>query len=177
MENPESQFTKIELFFSARNLKNREILCKNHVFCIILLQDPDQHYFEVARTGIRKNTLNPNWKESVVLDFYFEKYQKIAFEVYAQGKKDFYNLGDVSTTLGDLAGQGVNILKLDPGGQLIVRVDQYASSRNVYMIELHGIKIDKKDTLGKSDPYLIISKRLPGYQWLEIHKTEVKKKH
>ncbi len=34
-------------------------------------------------------------------------------------------------------------------------------------------KLDKKDFLGKSDPYLIISRQLPDGSFVSVHKTKV----
>ena len=38
---------------------------------------------------------------------------------------------------------------------------------------MSGIKLDKKDWFGKSDPYLIFYKSLSPGQWKEVHRTEV----
>ena len=173
VEAAPSQSSKVELFFSARNLKNKDLLSKSDPYLMILFEDASNNYYEVARTSKRKNTLDPNWKETITLDFFFEKKQNILFRVYDDDETNPDFLGEVYSTLGDLVAKGVSILKLDRGGQLVVRVDEYENSRNAFRITLNGIKLDKKDTFGKSDPYLIIYKSLPGDQWVEIHRTEV----
>jgi hypothetical protein len=172
-EAKQSLFSKVELFFSARNLKNKDLLSKSDPYLLIQLEDSNQSYFEVARTSKRKNTLNPNWRETITLDFYFEMCQNILFQVYDEDEQHPDFLGEVYTTLGDLVAKGVSILPLNLGGQVVVRVDEYSNSRNAFLITLHGVKLDKKDTFGKSDPYLIIYKNLPGNQWVEVYKTEV----
>ena len=176
VEVPNPLFSKVELFFSARNLKNKDLLSKSDPYLMILFQDSNQEYFEVARTGTKKNSLNPDWKETVTLDYYFEKRQNILFRVFDEDESSSQILGEVHSSLGDLVAQGMSILKLDRGGQLVVRVDEYENSRNAYMITLHGIKLDKKDLFGKSDPYLIFYRNLPGGQWAEVHRTEIIKK-
>ena len=175
-EAVDSLYSKIELFLSGRNLKKKDLLGKCSPLLVLLLQHSGENFFEVGRTSAKADTQNPNWKETITLDYYFERRQNLILRVYDNEVSDSSCIGEVSSSLGDLVAQGTCILKLDRGGQVVVRVDEYENSRNAYMITLHGTKLDKKDFFGKSDPYLIIYKSLPGDHWVEVHRTEVIKK-
>ena len=57
--------------------------------------------------------------------------------------------------------------------QIVVVAEELGSSKEVVHIKLNGRKLDKKDFLGKSDPYIIISKLMEDGTWTNVHKTEV----
>ena len=82
---------------------------------MILFQDSNQEYFEVARTGTKKIPLTLIGKRQT-LDYYFEKRQNILFQVFDEDESSSQILGEVHSCLGDLVAQGMSILKLDRGG-------------------------------------------------------------
>lgn len=41
------------------------------------------------------------------------------------------------------------------------------------MLHFRGVKLDKKDTFGKSDPYLIFYRNISQNQWSEVYRTEI----
>ena len=165
--------TKVELFLSARNLKDKDTFSKSDPFCIVYLEGQGQRYVEVGRTVKRKNNLNPNWKETVTLDFFFEQRQNLKFVVYDYDEHSPDELGSVFTTLGDIVGKGTSILNLSVGGTLIVRAEEIKLSKDSFLLHFRGIKLDKKDTFGKSDAYIILYKSLNQNQWTEVYRTEV----
>ena len=150
--------TRVELFLSARNLK--DTLSKIDPFCLVYLEVQGQNYVEVGRTNKRKNNLNPNWRETVVLDFLFEQKQNLKFAIYDNNENSPIELGSVFTTLGDIVVKGTIILNLTIGGTLIVRAEEIKSSKDSFLFHFKGINLDKKDTFGKSDPYIILLKSL-----------------
>ena len=173
-----SQFlsTKVEIFISGRDLQNKDILSKSDPFCIISHQPAGAaSYLDLERTEVVLNSLNPDWKKSVIMDFFFESKQSLRFSVFDYDESSPDPLGDVYTTLGDLVAKGTTFLKLSTKGTLVVRVEEVKASQESFVLKMRGIKLDKKDWFGKSDPYLIFYRSLGVNQWKEVHRTEVVK--
>ena len=165
--------TRVEIFLAARNLKNKDVLSKSDPFCIIYLENNQSKYYEIGRTSAKKNNLNPNWSDSFIVDYFFEVKQNIRFEVYDYDDSSPDSLGNTFSTIGELVSKGTSILNLSIGGSLVVRIQEVKNSRESFIFGLRGIKLDKKDTFGKSDPYLIFYKSIGENQWTEVHRTEV----
>lgn len=83
---------RIELFLSARNLKNQDVLsvsdpkCKVSKTWVIFLKvfykvgsTPDK---QVGQTEAIKENLNPDWKKTIEIDYIFEMQQILRFEVW-----------------------------------------------------------------------------------------------
>jgi len=99
---------KIELFLSARNLKDLDVFSKSDPYVKILWKRDytQHHYAPLGRTETIQNNLNPNFGKSFIIDFLFESRQEIRFELYDdddKGQKDDF-IGYVETTVGALMG-------------------------------------------------------------------------
>jgi len=51
--------------------------------------------------------------------------------------------------------------------------EELSGNKEVVHLKVNGRKLDKKDFLGKSDPYILISKMLDDGTYSQVHKTEV----
>lgn len=76
----DSLVMKVKLFISARKLKNLDLLSKSDPLCKIH-EWVGNKWVLIGTTESIKNNLNPDWTTGVEIDFYFEKMQKIKFEV------------------------------------------------------------------------------------------------
>ena len=166
---------KVEVFISARDLKNSDTFSKSDPYCVLSLQTPGAtNYSDVGMTEVIQNNLNPNWTKTVDLDYYFEAKQNLKFTVYDYDDSSPDEMGVAFVTLGELVGKGTSFVKLSTKGSLIIRVEEITTtSRDTFLFHMRGIKLDKKDTFGKSDPYLKFYKNVGVDQWVEVHKTEV----
>lgn len=61
-------------------------------------------------------------------------------------------------------------------GSITVVAEEMHSMLGIVHMTVHGQGLDKKDFLGKSDPYLNIYRQHDGGNWVKIHTTEVIKK-
>ncbi|OMJ92385.1 hypothetical protein SteCoe_4827 [Stentor coeruleus] len=165
--------TKVEIFVAARELINKDTFSKSDPFCCLDIQYGSGSYTEIGMTEVKKNNLNPTWKKTFQLDYYFEAKQPLKFSVFDYDEENSDDLGNAFITLGELVGKGTSFLKLNRGGTLVVRVEEVKLSRDAFMLRFRGIKLDKKDTFGKSDPYLIFYRNISQNQWTEIHRTEI----
>ena len=63
---------RIEIFVSCRNLDDLDFITVTDSFLIVKLVENNQPEKQVLKTKVYWNDLNPNYAETVVVDFYFE---------------------------------------------------------------------------------------------------------
>ncbi|OMJ84943.1 hypothetical protein SteCoe_13851 [Stentor coeruleus] len=166
--------TKVDIFLSAKNLVDLDTFSKSDPFCTLLQQlTPGGPYTVVGSTEVIKNDLNPNWNTSFQLDYFFEASQPLRFIVYDFDRGTSDDLGIIDVLLGELVRKKTSFLNLTNEGKLIVRVEEVRQSKEKYMLSLRGVGLDKKDTFGKSDPYLVFYRSLGHNQWIEVKRTEI----
>ena len=97
---------KVELFISGRQLKDLDVFSKSDPQCRVY-EFINNQYVPKGRTEQVINNLNPNFSTSIIMDYFFEKAQKLKF-VFIDGdcsKHDDYDLiGEVETTMGNIMG-------------------------------------------------------------------------
>ena len=72
----------VRLYIQGRNLQNLDKLSYSDPCVIVteLSQDSENNWFEIGRTEIVRNNLNPDFSKYIEANFYFEKNQKLRFE-------------------------------------------------------------------------------------------------
>ena len=97
---------KVDLFISGRQLKDLDVFSKSDPQCRVFELINGQ-YIPKGRTEQINNNLNPNFSTRIVMDYYFEKSQKLKF-VMIDGdcaSHDEYDLiGEFETTMGNIMG-------------------------------------------------------------------------
>ena len=63
---------RIQIFVSCRNLDDLDFITVTDSFLIVKLVENNQPEKQVLKTKVYWNDLNPNYAETVVVDFYFE---------------------------------------------------------------------------------------------------------
>lgn len=146
-----------------------------------------RRYEEVGRTENVKNCLDPRFSRSFVVNYYFEEVQKVMIGVYdidnttpELSDDDF--LGKVETTLGQIVSNTpfTKPLLYSSGqragnGVITVRAEEIKEGTGSVAMTFYAKKLDKKDFLGKSDPYLEVLRMTPDGSWQLVHRTEVVK--
>lgn len=71
-------------------------------------------------------------------------------------------------------------LELPPGfpgksSSIIVCAEEIGTNKEILHIKMNGRNLDKKDMFGKSDPFVMICKKMDDGSWTNVHKTDVKK--
>eukprot|EP01129_Flabellula_baltica_P010468 TRINITY_DN4429_c0_g1_i1.p1 TRINITY_DN4429_c0_g1~~TRINITY_DN4429_c0_g1_i1.p1 ORF type:complete len:448 (-),score=111.47 TRINITY_DN4429_c0_g1_i1:395-1738(-) len=177
--------SKIELAFSCRDLVNLDTLSKSDPQIWVEMRDPRTgNYVFLGRTEMIKNNLNPNFQTRIRVDYYFEEVQMMKFTiadidhpVETLAGQDI--IGEVILPLSDIVGSRSqqatrNIVHpvRNKSGKLIVTAEEIGDSNMSYFFRASGHHLDKKDFLGKSDPFLEFSKQKDG-NWIVFHRTEV----
>lgn len=174
------QYQKVELFFACRKLKDLDILSKSDPQVKVSVNS-GKGFVNVGSTEVQRNNLNPNFTQSIYVDFIFEVKQIIKFEVLDVDKHSTDVIGEVETTVGAIVGakNQTSILDLHhksskSTGKIIIKADQVHESRENLYMQWSGIKIANVDGFfGKSDPFLrFLRKNNSGGDFLMNHETE-----
>ena len=89
---------KVELYFSCRNLKCKDLGSLSDPFVVLFTVDAKKFKREVFRTKIKWNTHSPDFAETFETDFIFEQRQIFVVEVRDADDKtgtQFDSLGSV----------------------------------------------------------------------------------
>ncbi|XP_034998530.2 copine-3-like isoform X1 [Hippoglossus stenolepis] len=179
--------TKVALSISCQNLLDMDTFSKSDPLCVLFMNSSGPHWCEIGRTEKIKNSLNPSFSKTFVIDYYFEMVQKLKFEVYdidsencSLQEADF--LGEVECTLGQVVSskkitRPLVMKNKSPAGKGTITISgEERTDNRVVEFEMAARKLDKKDFFGKSDPFLEFFKQTET-GWQLAHRTEVVKKN
>uniref|UniRef100_A0A8C3AWH6 Copine-3 n=1 Tax=Cyclopterus lumpus TaxID=8103 RepID=A0A8C3AWH6_CYCLU len=141
---------------------------------------------ELARTERLTNSSSPSFSQRLRLDYHFESVQNLKLGVYDidnsssdLGDDDY--LGGVELTLGQIVSsktltRPLQLKKGKPAGKgsITITAEEIKDNRAI-QLEFEAKNLDKKDTFGKSDPFLEFFKKGDDGKWQLVHRTEVVK--
>ena len=193
MSSADLPTSSVEVSIRCTDLIDRDIMSKSDPLCVVFQKTGNNakssKWLEVGRTEMISDSLNPQWAKKFVLSYNFEVRQMLKFEVYdsdsssvSLNQHDF--LGRCEVSLGQvISSQGrqyvaalkdvQNVTGSGSKGKIYITAEELTANKEVATFEVCGIKLDKKDFFGKSDPFLVIYKESPNGQWVVVHKTEV----
>ncbi|KAK7114316.1 hypothetical protein V1264_000394 [Littorina saxatilis] len=183
----QDQFTsKVELRVECRSLLDKDVMSKSDP-CAVLYMFRNGRYEELGRTENVKNCLDPRFSRAFLVNFFFEEVQKVKIAIYdidnitpELSDDDF--LGQIETTLGQVVSNNpfTKPLLLRNGhkagkGVITIRAEEIKEGTERVAMTFHAKKLDKKDFLGKSDPFLEVQRATSDGSWQVVHRTEVVK--
>ena len=158
------------LSITCKGLLNKDALSKSDPFCLVM-----ENQVEIGRTETIKNNLNPSFVKKIQLKYYFERVQKLLFNVRDDDGSNSEDLGSVEITLAQIISKSEIEVPLQINGKEKGKI--IVSGREIKQVKpgflsfkCNGTKLDKKDTFGKSDPYLILYNGLTNEK---IYESEV----
>uniref|UniRef100_A0A7N8WJ62 Copine-3 n=1 Tax=Mastacembelus armatus TaxID=205130 RepID=A0A7N8WJ62_9TELE len=178
--------TKVELSVSCSNLLDKDYGSKSDPLCVLLQNTGGDNWVELARTERILNNQNPSFVERLRVDYHFETVQNLKLAVYdidnsTSDLKDDDYLGGTELTLGQIVSsktvtRPLQLQKNKPAGKgtITVTAEEIKDNRAIEL-EMEAKNLDKKDTFGKSDPFLEFSKQGDDGRWQLVHRTEVVK--
>ncbi|XP_018429910.1 PREDICTED: copine-1-like isoform X1 [Nanorana parkeri] len=178
--------TKIQLSISCADLLDKDVGSKSDPLCVVQQSIGDGKWSELARTEKVKNCQSPEFSTKPVVDYFFEKVQNIKFGVYDIDNKsvnlnDDDYLGGYECTLGQIVSNRKlkGPLELKKGklagkGTITIIAEEIKDAR-IVNLEIEARNLDKKDFLGKSDPFLELYRQGDDGSWQLAHRTEVVK--
>ncbi|KAJ6234835.1 copine [Anaeramoeba flamelloides] len=186
-----SSFSKIMLSISCKDLISLDTLSKSDPLAVLFEVNPKTHKAtEIGRTEWYKDNSNPVFSKTFVVEYRFETVQLYKIGLYDYDGKnkrlsqmDF--IGEIKFNLGELMGSRgmalskhlINVKKPKrKNGICTVIGEESEESSSLVKMRLQGIKLEKKDFFGKSDPFLnFYRKQVEGEGWIKVHSTEVRK--
>ncbi|CAL1612957.1 unnamed protein product [Knipowitschia caucasica] len=175
----------VEISVSCSDLLDKDVGSKSDPLCVLLQKDQDK-WTEVGRTERVENCSSPSFSSRLRLQFHFETVQNLKFCIYdidneTKDTKDDDFLGGVEFTLGQIVSsksvtRPLQLKKGKPAGKgsITVCAEEVKDNRAIEL-ELEAKNLDKKDTFGKSDPFLEFFKQGDDGKWVLVHRTEVVK--
>ncbi|ESO90286.1 hypothetical protein LOTGIDRAFT_178865 [Lottia gigantea] len=189
MQRPPTQecVSKVDIQVECRSLLNKDTTSKSDPCAVLYMSRSGAQFYEVGRTENVKNCLDPKFAKSFVTNYYFEEVQKVRIAVYDLDNKtldlsddDF--LGQIECTLGQLVSNNPysKPLLLKNGqkagmGTITLRTEEVKEGGEILNMTFRAAKLDNKDFMGKSDPFLEILKSTVDGSWQVVHRTEVVK--
>uniref|UniRef100_A0A8C9BSG3 Copine-1 n=1 Tax=Phocoena sinus TaxID=42100 RepID=A0A8C9BSG3_PHOSS len=175
--------TLVQLSISCDHLIDKDISSKSDPLCVLLQDVGGGKWAELGRTERIRNCSSPEFSKTLQLEYHFETVQKLRFGIYdidnktpELGDDDF--LGGAECSLGQIVSSRILTLPLmlKPGkpagrGTITVSAQELKDSRVVTM-EVEARNLDKKDFLGKSDPFLEFFHQGDG-KWHLAYRSEV----
>uniref|UniRef100_A0A452R3Q9 Copine 1 n=1 Tax=Ursus americanus TaxID=9643 RepID=A0A452R3Q9_URSAM len=170
--------TLVQLSISCDHLIDKDIGSKSDPLCVLLQDVGGGSWAELGRTERVRNCSSPEFSKTLQLEYHFETVQKLRFGIYdidnktpELGDDDF--LGGAECSLGQIVSSQIITLPLmlKPGkpagrGTITVSAQEMKDSRIVTM-EVEARNLDKKDFLGKSDPFLEFFRQERDCIWIE----------
>ncbi|XP_078492602.1 copine-3 isoform X1 [Ciona intestinalis] len=176
--------TKVELSISCRDLIDKDVTSKSDPLCVIYLKDgTTKAWQEVARTERIQNSLNPDFSTKIEMSYFFEEVQQIRFSIYdidnsTDSLLDDDFLGEAECSLGQIVSSKKYVASLLDRSKkhlskskITVLADEITDNR-VATLQFKATKLDNKDFMGKSDPFLELWRENNG-GWTLCHRTEV----
>jgi hypothetical protein len=178
--------SKVEIHISCDKLLNKDVTSKSDPCCLLYMMNNSQWY-EVGRTETIKNCLNPQFSKAFEVDYYFEEVQRLRFAIYdidnttPQVSDDDF-LGQIECTLGEIVSGSPFTRQLmlrgntrAGNGTITLHALETGHFNEILQLSFRAQGLDNKDFMGKSDPYLEFSRRMPDGAYQVIHRTEVVK--
>eukprot|EP00898_Chlorokybus_atmophyticus_P004990 jgi/Chlat1/5492/Chrsp36S05464 len=125
---------------------------------------------EVGRTEVVSNSHHPSFVKQIRVLYSFEELQPVRIQIFdVDTRFDHKNTKELELSRQDFLGEAQFLLS-----EVTVRAEEIANTNALITLTMRGQNLDKKDTFGKSDPYLRVWRTREDGSRLTVYKTEVK---
>lgn len=169
---------RVEMAVSCMNLVQRDRFARSvDPLCILYVKSRgSRQWKEVGRTERIHNTLNPEWTQTMVLDYYFEEKQCLKFAIFdwskpSQEHQDQDTMGNMECTLAEVIAasskgkfeRGLSPYRqqLGDAGVVSIYAEEHTGLKDTITFEFTGSNLDKKDLFSESDPFFTLSRLNP----------------
>ena len=186
----EALVSKLQIHLSCAKLKDKDYLSKSDPMVIVFVEVPkgDKRIWkEYDRTECVKNDLNPTFIKSIEIEYYFEVYQRLKFEVYDKDSSsdvlhhhDF--LGSLEISLGSIVGDPgtavtknlYNKNKEKLQSTISFNVEELFDTKEMVKLQIKGHRLNHRDLFSSNNPFMVISRCSVEYNnFLPVYKTEM----
>jgi hypothetical protein len=174
--------TQVTLYFSVKGLRDLDTTSKSDPY-LMLFEKINGTETLRGRTETIANSLDPNWKTAINVEYRFETQQDFVVRIFdddGKGRKGDDSLGIVEFPLAHVvSGRGGKCDKPIPFSGTLTIVSQASSNagNDTLTIRFAGRKLKKMDFIGLSDPYFKLYRIQPNgtnellYQSAPIQET------
>lgn len=181
-DNADTPTTLIEMTLSCQNLINADVLSKSDPYCVVHMKEPWQDkFFEIGRTEVIADNLNPEWVKKFLVNYNFETIQKMRFVVWDEdinGKDDL--LGMYETTLADIVSSSGHQFRgkllhksTHNAGQIIIVTEEVTNCKQNIKMQFNGKHLEKLSWFARNDPFLMIYRSNEDGSCSVVARTEV----
>ena len=104
MEAADTLSMQLNLYVSARKLKDLDVMSKSDP-CCALYEYKNNNWVKIGQTERIKDNLNPDFEQALTVAYFFEKLQKLRFEIIDDdGSGSYDKIGEIETSMGALMG-------------------------------------------------------------------------
>lgn len=173
--------TLIEMTLSAENLINADVLSKSDPFCTVQMKETWQDkFFEIGRTEIIKDNLNPEWVKKFEISYNFETVQKMRFQIWDEDPNGNDFLGEYETTLADIVSNSGHQVrgKLENkdernAGHIIIVTEEVTGCKQTIQMQFHAKHLNKMCWFARDDPFLVFYRSNEDGSSSLVARTEV----
>ncbi|CAI8052267.1 Copine-1 [Geodia barretti] len=171
--------SRVELRISCKGLFSADFLSKSDPRVIVQTADSRGAWTECGRTETIKNQHNPQFVKAIEMTYQFECVQKMRFEVYDVDDSALspdYCLGYMECTLAEIVSLRSLTKKLTNDqitadcGTITIAAEEISGNNQLLELQFSAKSLDKKDFLGKSDPYLDFARQNPDGTYSAVHR-------
>jgi len=173
---------RIYVYFQERKFQNKQVAT---------------NWVQIGSTETIMDNLNPEFTKSFVFDYYFECIQNLRFVILDMDEncvnlEDNDYIGYVEQSIGDMVSHAKdNVCTFDiktdvplgtkfkksksssKNAKLVVSIEILKDNNLYALMDISGKNLEKKDVIGKSDPYFIISKKTSNGKWLKVYQSTI----
>mmetsp|Transcript_11079 Transcript_11079/g.7711 ORF Transcript_11079/g.7711 Transcript_11079/m.7711 type:complete len:94 (-) Transcript_11079:875-1156(-) len=92
---------KVNLMIACRKLKDLDVFSKSDPVCRVYEKSDSGQWIKIGQTERIDNNLNPDFKKTFSVNYFFEKNQVFKFEVIDDdGSNDFDLIGETEVSFG-----------------------------------------------------------------------------
>uniref|UniRef100_V9KK16 Copine-3 n=1 Tax=Callorhinchus milii TaxID=7868 RepID=V9KK16_CALMI len=176
--------TKVQLTVSCESLMDKDVGSKSDPMCVLQQSLGEDQWTEMDRTERVKNCEKPEFAKKLLVDYFFEQVQKLKLGIYDIDNKstslnDDDYLGGVECTLGQIVSSKTftRPLELKKGklagkGRITIVAEEIHDKRTA-AFQMEARKLENKDFMGKSDPFLEIFRQGDDGSWQLAYRSEV----
>jgi hypothetical protein len=176
---PLAPTSQVSLHLRANGLARADLFSKSDPYACILMGS--QRPREVGRTEVIKNSHDPIWVKSTLVDYSFEQEQLVTIRVADEDKMtsdDF--MGQCSFKLASLVvapGQTLTLSLTTPSGKrgkgtITVTGEEAAYVHDYVRLILAAQKLPNEKMFGKSEAFYILERVSESGSWVPVHKSE-----
>ncbi|XP_046386198.1 copine-8-like isoform X2 [Ischnura elegans] len=178
--------SEVELTISCRSLRGKDVLSKSDPMVVVYCNPfGEKKWVEFGRTEVIVNSHDPDFTKKFVMPYRFEEQQPLLFKVYdvdssSSNLENHDYLGAASCSLAQIISSGKVQLGLSKHlshegvrGNIILSAEELSQVKDDVWLQFQGKHLDKKNFLGKSDPFLVFMKVMESGDFNVVHKTEV----